>query len=79
MFNHGGLKEDLQSDSKFNAVFDLNFIEFESFYIILQSFLRTSIHEMNHLVKNKVKDEEDVLPPPLDGSIVLLDYLVTYF
>ena len=35
VYNDEKIREKLQSDKKFDAVFDLNFIEFESFYIIL--------------------------------------------
>ncbi len=33
----------MEKDKKFDAIFDDNFIEFESFYIILLSFLRFTI------------------------------------
>ena len=38
-------------DKKFQAIFDDTPLEFESFYLILQSFLRNSIREINHLTK----------------------------
>lgn len=72
-------KMELQKDKKFDAIFDDNFDEFESFYIILQSFLRFTIREINHIAKERLKLEEDLLPHEIEQSIVLLDYLITYF
>lgn len=60
------MKETLQKDRKFDAVFDDNLMEFESFYIILQSFLRQSIGELNEIMRRKI-DGLDVLSPPLEG------------
>jgi len=67
-------------DKKFQAIFDDNPLEFESFYLILQSFLRHSIREINHLTKIKLNSHNDTsLPAENEKNIVLLDYLVTYF
>ncbi|KAL4500614.1 hypothetical protein ABPG72_003038 [Tetrahymena utriculariae] len=79
IFSQQATKIELQKDKKFDAIFDDNFMEFESFYIILQSFLRFTIREINHIAKSRVKNEQDVLPNELEQSIVLLDYLITFY
>ncbi|KAL4468753.1 hypothetical protein ABPG74_005256 [Tetrahymena malaccensis] len=79
IFSQQATKTELQKDKKFDAIFDDNFMEFESFYIILQSFLRFTIREINHIAKSRVKNEQDVLPNDLEQSIVLLDYLITFY
>lgn len=71
----------MQNDKKFDAIFDENFTEFESFYIIFNSVLRSAIKE---LVKelDRVLGKEDpcrALPIDMEKDVVLLDYLVTYF
>lgn len=67
------------ADKKFETIFNRNFYDSEQFYFTLQTFLRYSIHEMNHVIKCQLKDESENVPSIVEGSIVLLDYLVTYF
>jgi serine/threonine-protein kinase ULK2 len=70
---------ELSQDKKFREIFDVNFEETESFYTQLQIYLKNSINEMNIILKNSLKDQGDILRDDTEGSIVLLDYLVTYF
>ena len=67
------------SDKRFSTIFDIQFSESEAFYFTLQTFLKSGIGEMNHSLKNLVRDEPDILSASIEGSIVLLDYLVTYY
>jgi hypothetical protein len=64
-------------------VFDDNFMEFESFYIILQSFLRAGVRELQASLDGSIEypssSPEEQLHPQFESSVVLLDYLVTYF
>ncbi|KAL4459937.1 hypothetical protein ABPG74_003463 [Tetrahymena malaccensis] len=81
MQNSVSRKQVLQSDKKFAAIFDKTFIEFESFYIIAQGYLRISIHELNQSLNEKLRDYEksQELPYEIQNSIVFLDYLITYY
>ncbi|KAL4506540.1 hypothetical protein ABPG72_000111 [Tetrahymena utriculariae] len=81
MQNNLSRKQVLQSDKKFAAIFDKTFIEFESFYIIAQGYLRISIHELNQSLNEKLKiyDKSQELPYEIQNSIVFLDYLITYY
>lgn len=72
-------RDGLIQDKKFEAVFDHSFAEFESFYIILQSYLRIAIREINNAAKIRVRTETDVLSASTEQNLVLLDYLITYF
>lgn len=70
---------ELSQDKKFREIFDVNFDENEYFYTQLQIYLKNSINEMNIILKNSLKDQPETLRDDTEGSIVLLDYLVTYF
>lgn len=68
-------------DKKFDAVFDDNFTEYESFYIILNSILRTAVREIQFTLESKmeISDGTALLPLEVEGGVILLDYLITYF
>ncbi|EGR34339.1 protein kinase domain protein [Ichthyophthirius multifiliis] len=73
-------KNDLDKDQKFNVIFDENFVEFETFYIILISFLRYSIRQINFEIKNLITIDQNLsIPDEYQQSLVLNDYLITYF
>ncbi|CAD8093789.1 unnamed protein product [Paramecium primaurelia] len=74
-------KSQLAMDKKFDAVFDENFTEYESFYIILNSILRNAIKEIEYSLESKiiVQDTQQLLPIDIEGGVILLDYLITYF
>jgi len=57
VFSQTKAREELAKDVKFNAIFDKNFIELESFYIILQAFLRLTIREMSNIVQGLLPEE----------------------
>ncbi|CAD8100483.1 unnamed protein product [Paramecium primaurelia] len=74
-------KQLLIVDKKFDAVFDDNFTEYESFYIILNSILRSAIKEIEYQLEQKIifQDTQQLLPIDIEGGVILLDYLITYF
>ncbi|CAD8204719.1 unnamed protein product [Paramecium octaurelia] len=74
-------KQLLVVDKKFDAVFDDNFTEYESFYIILNSILRCAIKEIEYSIESKIviQDTQQLLPMDIEGGVILLDYLITYF
>ncbi|CAD8189189.1 unnamed protein product [Paramecium octaurelia] len=74
-------KQLLVVDKKFDAVFDDNFTEYESFYIILNSILRSAIKEIEYQLEQKItfQDTQQLLPLDIEGGVILLDYLITYF
>ncbi|CAD8116494.1 unnamed protein product [Paramecium sonneborni] len=74
-------KQLLIVDKKFDAVFDDNFTEYESFYIILNSILRSAIKEIECQLEQKItfQDAQQLLPIDIEGGVILLDYLITYF
>ncbi|CAD8070866.1 unnamed protein product [Paramecium sonneborni] len=74
-------KQLLAVDKKFDAVFDDNFTEYESFYIILSSILKSAIKEIEYQLESKiaVQDTQILLPIDIEGGVILLDYLITYF
>lgn len=76
-----GQKGQLQQDKKFDAIFDENFTEFESFYIIFNSVLRLAIRELARELEQMLGKEDPLrgLPMEMEKDVVLLDYLVTYF
>ncbi|KAM3130541.1 hypothetical protein pb186bvf_017350 [Paramecium bursaria] len=74
-------KNQVIQDKKFEAVFDDNLIEYESFYIILNSILKNAIRDINSNIENNLVDNDQLqlLPIEIEGGVVLLDYLITYF
>ncbi|CAD8109433.1 unnamed protein product [Paramecium sonneborni] len=74
-------KQLLVVDKKFDAVFDDNFTEYESFYIILNSILRSAIKEIEYQLEQQItfQDPQQLLPIDIEGGVILLDYLITYF
>ncbi|CAD8085766.1 unnamed protein product [Paramecium primaurelia] len=74
-------KQQLIVDKKFDAVFDDNFTEYESFYIILNSILRSAIKEIEYQLEQKItfQNTQQLLPTDIEGDVILLDYLITYF
>ncbi|CAK61411.1 unnamed protein product (macronuclear) [Paramecium tetraurelia] len=74
-------KQLLVVDKKFDAIFDDNFTEYESFYIILNSILRSAIKEIEYQLEQKItfQDTQQLLPIDIEGGVILLDYLITYF
>ncbi|KRX01178.1 Protein kinase-like domain [Pseudocohnilembus persalinus] len=79
MFSNLQTKEELKADQKFAVIFDRHFQDNEDFYSTLQYFLKYTVNELNHLIKQRLEGVGEELPSSLEGSIILLDYLVTYF
>ena len=46
-------------DKRFDAVFDINFVEFESFYIILQCFVRQFIKDFLVALNFEIDPDND--------------------
>jgi SNF-related kinase len=77
------VKSQLEKDKKFDAIFDQNFTEFESFYIILQSSLRVAVRELEKSLDEAIgfarSSAAEELAENLQDKVITLDYLVTYF